>query len=168
MGLSLVGVLMLSSTLSLTKIVEQQTGLWNIVLQPLGFVIYYICAIAEVNRLPFDLPEAETELIAGYLTEYASIKVAFFFMAEYINMMTVSAIAVSLFWGGWQAPFGLFPGWWWFVIKVALSLFLFMWLRGTFPRFRYDQLMNFGWKILFPLALVNIAITIVEVVVFRL
>ncbi len=161
LGLALVGVLMLSGTLSLTEIVEQQRGLWNIVWQPLGFVLYFIAAIAETNRLPFDLPEAETELIAGYHIEYSSIKFAFFFMGEYINMITVSSIAVTLFFGGYLGPFA--PGIWWFALKVAVFLFIFMWLRGTFPRLRYDQLMNLGWKVMLPLALLNILITAGEV-----
>lgn len=161
LGLALVGVLMLSGTLSLTQIVEQQRGLWNIVWQPLGFVLYFIAAIAETNRLPFDLPEAETELIAGYHIEYSSIKFAFFFMGEYINMITVSSIAVTLFFGGYLGPFA--PGIWWFALKVAVFLFIFMWLRGTFPRLRYDQLMNLGWKVMLPLALLNILITAGEV-----
>lgn len=161
LGLALVGVLMLSGTLSLTQIVEQQRGLWNIVWQPLGFVLYFIAAIAETNRLPFDLPEAETELIAGYHIEYSSIKFAFFFMGEYINMITVSSIAVTLFFGGYLGPFA--PGVWWFALKVAVFLFIFMWLRGTFPRLRYDQLMNLGWKVMLPLALLNILITAGEI-----
>lgn len=164
LGLALVGVLMLTGTLSLTQIVKyQQVNGWNILLQPLGFVLYLIAAIAETNRLPFDLPEAETELIAGYHIEYSSIKFAFFFMAEYINMITVSAIAVTLFFGGYLGPIA--PGVWWFVIKVAIFLFIFMWVRGTFPRLRYDQLMNLGWKVMLPLALVNILITAAEVLV---
>lgn len=161
LGLALVGVLMLSGTLSLTQIVEQQRGLWNIIWQPLGFVLYFIAAIAETNRLPFDLPEAETELIAGYHIEYSSIKFAFFFMGEYINMITVSSIAVTLFFGGYLGPFA--PGVWWFALKVAVFLFIFMWLRGTFPRLRYDQLMNLGWKVMLPLALLNILITAGEI-----
>jgi NADH-quinone oxidoreductase subunit H len=161
LGLALVGVLMLSGTLSLTQIVDQQRGLWNVVWQPLGFGLYFIAAIAETNRLPFDLPEAETELIAGYHIEYSSIKFAFFFMGEYINMITVSSVAVTLFFGGYLGPFA--PGIWWFALKVAVFLFIFMWLRGTFPRLRYDQLMNLGWKVMLPLALLNILITAGEV-----
>lgn len=162
LGLALVGVLMLTGTLSLTKIVGyQQVNGWNIVYQPLGFILYFIAAIAETNRLPFDLPEAETELIAGYHIEDSSIKFAFFFMAEYINMITVSSIAVTLFFGGYLGPFA--PGVWWFALKVAIFLLIFMWLRGTFPRLRYDQLMNLGWKVMLPLALLNILITAAEV-----
>jgi NADH-quinone oxidoreductase subunit H len=159
LGLSLVGVLMVSGTLNLVQIVEQQSSVWNVVWQPLGFIIYIICAVAEVNRLPFDLPEAETELVAGYQTEYSSLKFALFYMAEYINILTVSAIAATLFWGGYQGPFA--PGVWWLVIKMAIFIFIFMWMRGTLPRFRYDQLMRFGWKVLLPLALANIFVTAV-------
>ncbi|OGO36365.1 MAG: NADH-quinone oxidoreductase subunit H, partial [Chloroflexi bacterium RBG_16_56_8] len=118
LGLALVGVLMISGTLSLSQIVQQQGMIWNVVWQPLGFIIYIICAIAETNRLPFDLPEAETELVAGYQTEYSSLKFALFYMAEYINIISVSAIAATLFWGGYQGPFGLFPGVWWLIIKI--------------------------------------------------
>lgn len=168
LGLALVGVLMLSGTLSLQQTVQQQSGLWFVFLQPIGFVTYFIAAMAETNRLPFDLPEAETELVAGYYTEYSSIKFAFFFMAEYINIITVCAVTTALFLGGWQGPFGLFPGPWWFLLKVAVLIFIFMWVRGTFPRMRYDQLMNLGWKVLFPLALLNIAITAAEIILFKL
>lgn len=168
LGLALVGVLMLTGSLSLTQIVDYQArNGWNVVPQLLGFVIYFIAAMAEVNRLPFDLPEAETELIAGYYTEYSSIKMAFFFMAEYINIITVSAIATTIFLGGYLGPFNFAPGIWWFALKVAILVFIFMWVRGTFPRFRYDQLMNLGWKVMFPLALVNILIAAVEVLLLQ-
>ncbi len=168
LGLALVGVLMLTGTLSLNGIVEYQARYgWNILLQPLGFVLYFIAAMAEVNRLPFDLPEAETELVAGYYTEYSSIKMAFFFMGEYINIITVSAIATTLFWGGYLGPFNIANGVWWFALKVAILVFIFMWVRGTFPRFRYDQLMNLGWKVMFPLALLNILITAGEILLFQ-
>ncbi len=159
LGLALVGVLMISGTLSLAQIVTQQATVWNVIWQPLGFIIYFICAMAEVNRLPFDLPEAETELVAGYGTEYSSLKFALFYMAEYINIVTVSAIASTLFLGGYQGPFGIFPGVHWLILKMLVFIFIFMWVRGTLPRFRYDQLMAFGWKVLLPLALVNIFIT---------
>jgi NADH-quinone oxidoreductase subunit H len=169
LGLALVGVLMLTSTLSLNRIVGyQQVNGWLIIPQILGFILYLIAAIAETNRLPFDLPEAETELVAGYYTEYSSIKFAFFFMAEYINIITVCAIAVTLFFGGYLSPFsgilGGIPiigtdGIWWFALKVFILIFIFMWIRGTFPRLRYDQLMNFTWKGMLPLALLNILIT---------
>ena len=161
LGLALVGVLMLTSTLSLNGIIAfQKSNLWLIFPQILGFVLYIIAAIAETNRLPFDLPEAETELIAGYYTEYSSIKFAFFFMAEYINIITVCSIAVTLFFGGFLSPIPFIPdGIWWFALKVFILIFGFMWIRGTFPRLRYDQLMNFTWKVMLPLALVNIVIT---------
>ncbi len=161
LGLALVGVLMVSGTLNLVQIVDQQSSVWYVWKQPLAFIIYIICAVAEVNRLPFDLPEAETELVAGYQTEYSSLKFALFYMAEYINIMTVSAIAATVFWGGYQGPFA--PGVWWLIIKIAIFIFIFMWMRGTLPRFRYDQLMRFGWKVLLPLALVNIFATAIAI-----
>src|ERR1041384_7661087 len=171
LGLSLIGVIMLAGTLDLAQIVEQQSsGWWYIILQPLGFVIYLIAAIAETNRVPFDLPEAETELVAGFHTEYSAMKFALFFLAEYINMFTVSMLATTLFLGGWNVPFAadILPrpslifglvsaiG---FLLKVIFFLFLYIWLRGTLPRFRFDQLMNFGWKILLPFALLSIFLT---------
>ena len=157
LGLSLIGVIMISQSLSLVDIVNSQAKYWFVILQPLGFLIYAISAIAETNRCPFDLPEAETELVAGFHTEYSSMKFALFFMAEYANIITVSAVAVTFFFGGWGGPF--LPPVVWFLIKMALCIFFFIWLRSTYPRFRYDQLMKFGWKILLPVALVNILIT---------
>jgi len=157
LGLSVVGVLMLSQSLSLVQIVNAQSTAWFIVWQPIGFLIFLICAIAETNRAPFDLPEAETELVAGFHVEYSSMKFAMYFMAEYANMITVSAMATTLFLGGWRGPF--LPPVLWFLIKLYLLIFLFIWLRATLPRFRYDQLMRFGWKILLPVALANIMIT---------
>ena len=157
MGLSLIGVLMISETLSMTGIVEAQSKVWFIVLQPVGFIIYSIAAIAETNRTPFDLPEAETELVAGYHTEYSSMKFGMFFLAEYANIITVSAIAVTCFLGGWHGPF--LPPVAWFLLKLFCCIFFFIWLRATYPRFRYDQLMKFGWKVLLPIALVNILVT---------
>jgi len=166
LGLSLVGVILISSTLDLYQIVEQQSGWyglqWNIVYQPLGFIIYLIAAIAETNRLPFDLPEAETELVAGFHTEYSSIKFLLFFNAEYINMITVSMLATTLFLGGWNGPgVATFPllGVFYFFAKILFFLFLYIWLRGTLPRFRFDQLMSFGWKLLMPVAILNIILT---------
>src|SRR5215210_5353357 len=167
LGLALIGVILQSGTLDLYSIVEQQYGVqgmgWYMFwVQPLGFVIYLISAIAETNRVPFDLPEAETELVAGFHTEYSAMKFALFFMAEYINMFTVSMLATTLFLGGWNGPFihqlpwlGVF----YFFGKVMLFLFLYIWLRGTLPRFRFDQLMIFGWKYLVPVAILNIFIT---------
>lgn len=162
LGISVVGALMLAGSLSLVEVVEAQKNMWFILLQPLGFLIYMVSAIAEVNRAPFDLPEAETELVAGYHTEYTSIKWAFFYMAEYINMIVVSSIAVTLFLGGWQGPF--LPPVIWYFIKVAAFIFLFIWLRATLPRLRYDRLMQFGWKVLLPLSLVNILATAAVIV----
>jgi NADH-quinone oxidoreductase subunit H len=181
LGLSLIGVILMSGTLDLTKIVEQQSawhGLkWNILPQFVGFIVYLISAIAETNRVPFDLPEAETELVAGFHTEYSAMKFALFFMAEYVNMFTVSMLATTLFLGGWNVPFldmvfapgtllfGIisFIG---FIVKVIFFLFLYIWLRGTLPRFRFDQLMNFGWKFLLPLAILNIVVTATVVFFF--
>lgn len=157
LGLALIGVLMVTQSLSLVDIVNAQSKYWFVLIQPLGFLIYAISAIAEVNRCPFDLPEAETELVAGFHTEYSSMKFALFFMAEYANIITVSAIAVTFFFGGWRGPF--LPPVVWFLIKLFLCIFFFIWLRSTYPRLRYDQLMKFGWKILLPVALVNILIT---------
>lgn len=171
LGLSLVGVVLMSGTLDLYSIVEQQGGwyglrwnLWDINRMPqvIGFITYLISAIAETNRVPFDLPEAETELVAGFHTEYSALKFALFFMAEYVNMFTVSMLATTLFLGGWQGPFvNVFPwlGVVWFLLKVVGFLFLYIWLRGTLPRFRFDQLMNFGWKFLLPVAIINVILT---------
>ncbi|MBI3325827.1 MAG: NADH-quinone oxidoreductase subunit NuoH [Nitrospinae bacterium] len=169
LGLSLVGVLLLTGSLSLREVVNAQYGLWNIVKQPLAFFIFLVAMFAETNRLPFDLPECETELVAGYHTEYSAMKFAMFFMAEYTNMVTAAAMAVTLFIGGWQIPFvsTLDPSPLWlslleilaFAVKVGVFLFLFVWVRWTIPRFRYDQLMRLGWKVLLPLALLNIFVT---------
>jgi NADH-quinone oxidoreductase subunit H len=159
LGLSVVGVLLLAGTLSLTEIVRQQQGIldWFIWKQPLGFLLFLICGVAETNRAPFDLPEAENELVAGYHTEYSSIKFAMFYVAEYANMVTVSAIATTLFLGGWSGPF--LPPVVWFLFKVVLFLFVYIWLRATLPRFRYDQLMRFGWLVLLPIAVANVLAT---------
>jgi NADH-quinone oxidoreductase subunit H len=173
LGLSLIGVVLMSGTLDLYGMVEQQSGWaglhWNIIYQPLGFIVYMISAIAETNRVPFDLPEAETELVAGFHTEYSALKFALFFMAEYVNMFTVSVLATTLFLGGWNGP-GVeqFPllGVVYFLLKITFFLFLYIWLRGTLPRFRFDQLMNFGWKFLLPLAIANVILTS-AVVYFR-
>ena len=173
LGLSLIGVLILSGSFSLREIVDAQGGTfwgfiprWNIFQgQIFAFFIYLMAAFAETNRIPFDLPEAETELVAGYHTEYSSMKFAMFFMAEYANMITVACLASLLFLGGWHGPlFG--PPWlqsilpvFWFVLRVFGFLFVYIWIRGTLPRFRYDQLMAFGWKFLLPLAIANLVIT---------
>lgn len=170
MGISLIALLMISGTLSLREMVlQQQTGLWNIVYQPLGFLIFLICAFAECNRTPFDLPEAENELIGGYHTEYSSMKLGFYLFSEYINMFVSSVIMATLFFGGydipflneanynqnWMALFGVLM----LMAKVSGFIFLFMWVRWTIPRFRYDQLMNLGWRVLIPLALANMLVT---------
>jgi NADH-quinone oxidoreductase subunit H len=162
MGLSVVGVVMLAQTLSLSGIVHaQKDSVWYILLQPVGFLIFLICAVAETNRAPFDLPEAESELVAGYHTEYGGLKFAMFFLAEYVNMIIVSAFGATLFLGGFAGP--LLPGWLWLIIKVAVLLFLFIWLRATLPRLRYDRLMKLGWKLLVPLATLNLLVTAVVV-----
>ena len=157
MGLSLIGVIMMTESLSLVDTVNAQANLWFVVLQPVAFVVYAISAIAETNRCPFDLPEAETELVSGFHTEYSSMKFALFFMAEYANIITVSAVGVTFFFGGWRGPF--LPPVVWFLIKMAMCIFFFVWLRSTFPRFRIDQLMQFAWKVLLPVAVVNVLIT---------
>jgi NADH-quinone oxidoreductase subunit H len=161
---ALIGVVILSGSLDLEHIVGSQQGLWFIVLQPLAFVLYFTAAFAETNRLPFDLPEAETELIAGYHTEYPAMRFGLYFLGEYINMVTVCSIATALFLGGWLPifpwhPFDWIPGPIWFLGKVAVLLFVMIWVRWTLPRLRYDRLMNFGWKVLLPLGLINIVVT---------
>ena len=173
-GLALVSVLLVGNSLSLTEIVNGQSGVWLgvlprwfVFLQPLGFLIYMTAGIAETNRAPFDFPEAEQELVAGYHTEYSSMSFALFFLAEYVNMVTVSAVATDLFLGGWHGPW--LPeslGWIWFLIKVAALLFFYVWMRWTLPRYRYDQLMKFGWKVLLPAAVVNLLVTAAGVLYF--
>lgn len=176
LGLSLVGVLIMSGSFSLREIVDAQGGHfwgfiphWYVFPQFIGFFCYLMAAYAETNRIPFDLPEAETELVAGYHTEYSAMKFAMFFMAEYANMITVACLATLMFFGGWHGPiFGpvilqaLLPVFW-FAAKVFVFLFVYIWVRGTLPRFRYDQLMAFGWKFLLPLALVNLIATAIAV-----
>jgi len=164
LGLSIVGVLMITGSLSLNRIVEAQSPVWFVLYQPLGFIIYLISAVAECSRTPFDLTECENELVAGYQTEYSSMKFGLYYLAEYAHILVVSSLAVSLFFGGWQGPF--LPPVVWFLIKVFIFIFFFIWIRATFPRFRYDQLMKFGWKVLFPLALVNILLTAVGIILF--
>ena len=170
MGLSVIGVVMVTGSLQLTDVVAHQSGwMWNMILQPIGFVTFVVAAFAETNRTPFDPPEAEPELVGGYHTEYSSFKFALFFLAEYANMITASAVITTLYLGGWQVPYlellslpagvtvalHILA----FVIKVAFMLFVFQWVRWTVPRFRYDQLMDLGWKVMLPLALVNVVIT---------
>ncbi len=167
MSLSFIGVLILAGTTSLDGIVNAQERWWFILPQFVGFIVYIITAVAETNRVPFDLVEAETELVAGFHTEYSGLRFGLFFIAEYVNMLTVSCIASLLFLGGWNAPFGLenlhIPGVIWFIIKVGFFMFFYMWLRATLPRFRYDRLMAFGWKFLLPLATLNLVVTAVIV-----
>ena len=160
MGLSIVGVLMLAGSLSLPDIVRAQKGMWFVVLQPLGFIVFLVSSFAEANRCPFDLLEAESELVAGYHTEYSSFKFASFYLSEYGHMIVISGMIVTLFMGGWYGPFlSDILGPLWFFIKMVFFLFFFTWIRATLPRFRYDQLMKFGWKVLLPLALGNILLT---------
>jgi NADH-quinone oxidoreductase subunit H len=170
--LSIVGILLISNTLSLRELVISQQGTWfgfipkwNIFVQPVAFAVYFVSAIAETNRLPFDFAESEQELVGGWHTEYSSMKFAMFFLAEYANMLTVSALATIMFLGGWAGPmFG--PAWLqialptiWFLLKISVFIFLYVLIRATVPRIRYDQLMKFGWKVLLPLALANIVVT---------
>jgi len=174
-GLALASVILLGNSLSLTEIVNRQAGAWLgviprwfVFLQPVGFLIYLTAGIAETNRAPFDFPEAEQELVAGYHTEYSSMSFAMFFLAEYINMVTVSAVATDLFLGGWHGPFlPVSLGWIWFLVKVAAILFFYVWMRWTLPRYRYDQLMRFGWKILLPVSVLNLLATAAGVLYFR-
>lgn len=156
MLIAVVGPVMLAGSLSLNDIARAQSPYWFVLLQPVAFATYFVCALAETNRNPFDLPEAESELVAGFLTEYSGIRWAMFFLGEYGNMIIVSAIATTLFLGGWQGP--ILPGVIWFLIKVYFLLFVFMWIRATLPRLRADQLMEFSWKVLIPIALVNMAV----------
>jgi NADH-quinone oxidoreductase subunit H len=167
LALAFVGPIMLASSMSVDAIIEGQTHLWYVILQPLGFLIFLIAAVAEINRSPFDMPEAEQELVAGYHAEYSGMKFALFFMAEYGKMIAVSFIAATMFLGGYLGPFlDRWPllGPIYLFIKVVALLFFLVWLRATFPRFRYDQLMAFGWKILLPLGLLNVVITGVFIV----
>jgi NADH-quinone oxidoreductase subunit H len=161
--LSCIGVVMISNSLSLLDIVKGQGVYWNIIYQPLGFVIFFIAALAEINRIPFDLPEDEGTLAAGYHVEYSAMRFSFFMLTEYVAMVTVSVLTVILFFGGWNAPPFLailpLPPIFWFLGKVGFFIYFFMWIRFTLPRYRYDQLMTIGWKILLPLSLLNILIT---------
>ena len=175
-GMALAGVLLIGNSLSLTELVNGQSGVWLgfiprwfVFLQPLGFLIFMTAGIAETNRAPFDFPEAEQELVAGYHTEYSSMRFAMFFLAEYINMVTVSAVATDLYLGGWHGPW--LPeslGWIWFLLKTGALLFFYVWMRWTLPRYRYDQLMAFGWKILLPLSVINLLVTAAGVLYFGL
>jgi NADH-quinone oxidoreductase subunit H len=159
MGLAVMGVIMLSGSFSLVDIVHAQAKIPYLVLQPVGYIMFLICALAEINRTPFDLPEAESELVAGYHTEYSGMRFGLFFLGEYANLITVSSVATLLFWGGWNGPGPVWLGPLWFALKVFCHVFFMIWTRGTLPRFRYDQLMAFGWKVLLPVGLLNILIT---------
>jgi NADH-quinone oxidoreductase subunit H len=168
--LTLVSVILMAGTLSMVGIVRAQEAghMWFGFVQPLAFVIFFIGGLAETNRAPFDLPEAEQELTGGFHTEYSGMRFALFFLAEYANMIVVSSVATTLFFGGWLRPFpnvaalsflGFIPGWMWFLIKSFIFLYIFIWVRATLPRYRYDQLMNIGWKVLIPLAIINLVVT---------
>lgn len=164
MGAAFASVFLYSGSMSTSTIVEQQQDRWYILLLPVSFILYIVTMVGETNRAPFDMPESEGDLVGGFNTEYSSIKFAMFMLAEYVNMVTVSAVSTTLFLGGWRAPWpistfweGANHGWWpmlWFVVKVQLLLFFFIWLRGTLPRVRYDQLMKLGWKVLIPVSVV--------------
>src|SRR6201986_5435179 len=177
MGLSIIALLMTTGTLSLKEIAEQQHGWhWNVLYQPLGFILFIVCSFAETNRTPFDLPECETELVGGYHTEYSSMKLGFYLFAEYINMFVSGAVMATLYWGGYNFPFmhhlGLSANWVtilgvvFLFVKIFSFIFFFMWVRWTIPRFRYDQLMDLGWKVLIPLAIANIVITGIVITFF--
>jgi NADH-quinone oxidoreductase subunit H len=160
LGFSLIGPLMLAGSLNLQNIVAAQSGIWFIFYQPLAFVVFFIAALAETNRIPFDLPEAETELVAGFHTEYSGMKFAFFFLAEYANIMAVSTVGIAVFFGGWHGIPGIpLPGIIWYLLKLGTFIFVFIWIRATLPRYRYDQLMRVGWKFMFPLVIANIFLT---------
>lgn len=167
-GLALVGVLMTAGTLSLTGIVEAQEGMWYVVPQFVAFLVFMVASFAEVNRAPFDLPEADAEIVQGYMTEYGGTKMVAFLFAEYLNMLTVSLLATTFFLGGWLLPFGIDPPTWVDPLVVLAKMFgfvfLFIWIRGTLPRLRYDQLMSLGWKILLPVATLNALVTAILVV----
>lgn len=160
LGLSMLGVVMLAGSLNLTTIVEHQATNrfgWYIIPQIIGFAVFVVAAVAELNRTPFDLPEAESELVAGYFTEYSGFRFAFFMLTEYVYVFAISALATTLFLGGWTGP--LLPGWLWFAIKTSAFIFFLFWLRATMPRIRVDQLMGFSWKVLIPVALFNVLLT---------
>jgi NADH-quinone oxidoreductase subunit H len=168
-GLALIGVIMMAGTLSLTEMVEAQQGLWFIVPQFVGFLVFLVAGFAETNRAPFDLVEADAELVGGYFTEYGGTRWAAFMFAEYLNMIVISGIVATVFLGGWLLPFGIDPPGWVdplvVLAKMTLFLFLFIWVRATLPRLRYDQLMSFGWKVLLPIATANALVTAILVVV---
>jgi len=174
--LTLVSVILMSGTLSMVGIVLAQlkSGVWYAFVQPVAFVVFFIGGLAETNRAPFDMPEAEQELTGGFHTEYSGMRFALFFLAEYANMIVVSSVATTLFFGGWLRPFphvaalnflNFIPSWTWFLVKSFVFLYIFIWVRATLPRYRYDQLMRLGWKVLIPLAIANLIVTgIVKVI----
>jgi NADH-quinone oxidoreductase subunit H len=177
LGFSIIGILMLAGSLSLVSIVEAQrnTGVWYVFYQPVAFLLFFVCGVAETNRAPFDLPEAESELVAGFHTEYSGFRFSLFFLAEYANMITVSAMAVTLFWGGWLRPFpnvaalgflDWIPSIVWFAIKIVIFLYFYLWFRASWPRYRYDQLMKLGWQFLLPLSMANVIVTAILMVMF--
>jgi len=157
LGLIILGTIILTGSLRLTEIVEAQRGGWFILYQPFAFLLYIVAALAEINRTPFDMPESESELACGYNIEYSSMKFALFMIAEYIHLVTVAALATTLFLGGWLGP--LLPGPLWFFLKTLLLVFVFIWIRGTYPRLRYDHIMKLGWKFLLPAAILNVVVT---------
>src|SRR5215475_4286 len=178
LGFSVIPVLMLSHSLSLVDIVNAQknSGFWFVFLQPLGFLLFFTCGVAETNRAPFDLPEAESELVAGFHTEYSGFRFSLFFLAEYAAMIVVASMAVTLFWGGWLRPFpnvaflsflDYIPSALWFAMKVAVFIYCYLWFRASWPRYRYDQLMKVGWQWLMPLAIANVIVTAGVMLLFR-
>ena len=178
LGFSIMGILMLAGSLSLVSIVEAQksTGVWYVFYQPVAFLLFLICGVAETNRAPFDLPEAESELVAGFHTEYSGFRFSLFFLAEYANMITVSAMAVTLFWGGWLRPFpnvsalgflDIIPPILWFAIKIVIFLYFYLWFRASWPRYRYDQLMKMGWQFLLPLSIANLIVTAIFILLLK-
>ncbi|HEX4999101.1 MAG TPA: NADH-quinone oxidoreductase subunit NuoH [Terriglobia bacterium] len=184
LGFSIMGVLMISGSLSLVDIVNGQkaSGIWNVFLQPLGFILFFICGVAENNRAPFDLPEAESELVAGFHTEYSGFRFSLFFLAEYAAMIVISSMAVTFFWGGWLPPFpnllgfiwdqlppvlAALSGVFWFSLKVLIFLYMYLWFRASWPRYRYDQLMQVGWRYLMPIAIGNVIITAIVILLLE-
>jgi NADH-quinone oxidoreductase subunit H len=159
MGFSVIGVVMLAQSMSLVDIVEAQAGMWNVVYQPLGFFVFFVAGLAEAQRIPFDLPEAEGDLGAGYHTEYSGMRFSFFMIAEYLIVVILAALNVILFFGGWNGGVIPLPPAVWYLLKVGFFVWVFMWFRFTFPRYRYDQLMKIGWKVLLPLSLANILVS---------
>lgn len=169
--MSVLGVVLLTGSLNLNEIVAAQENVWYILLQPIGFIVFFIASVAELNRIPFDLPEAENELIAGYFIEYSGFRWAFFMLAEYVYMFAMASLTTVLFLGGWLAPFSFLdfiPGAVWFALKFSLVIFILLWFRSTFPRIKADQLMEFGWKILLPVALANIFLTAIVKEIMKL